>query len=140
MQGKRGASKYLWPFSSKSGESKPVSAVDGGMLSETDTTGGGDVSADETTIDTSRPSSRQGNFTASSRDGKEEKEEKEEKSREKKAAKHRRGNSIMDLFKFKVRSAYYSLSMLCLSQCSRAVGPLITVAVGGRIVWCPGSS
>lgn len=87
------------------------------MLSETDTTGGGDVSADENTVDNSRPSSRQGNFTTSSKDGKEEKDEKEEKGKDRKAAvKHRRGNSIMDLFKFKVRS-FYSLGSFDFSRC-----------------------
>lgn len=101
LQAKRGASKYLWPFSSKSGEAKNPT-VDGGVLSETDTTGGGDVSADENTVETSRPSSRQGNLTVSSRDGKEDKEDKDGQAKEKKSAKHRRASSIMELFKFKV--------------------------------------
>jgi hypothetical protein len=102
VQAKRGASKYLWPFVSKSGEGKNHT-LEGRELSETDTTAGGDATPDDMTVDTSRPSSRQGNFAGSSKDSKEEKDEKDEKGKDKKAAKHRRGNSIMDLFKFKVR-------------------------------------
>jgi hypothetical protein len=101
VQTKRPTSKTFWLFSSRSGESK-TGTVDGREPSETDTTGGGDVSADETTVDTSRPSSRQGNFANSSKDIKEDKDEKDEKGKDKKILKHRRGNSFMDLFKFKV--------------------------------------
>lgn len=107
MQGKekrgKSTSKYLWPFSSKPGESKNF-ALDGGA-SESDTVGGGDGSADENTVESSRPSSRHNIYASSSKDGKEDKDEKEEKGKDKKAAKHRRGGSIMDLFKFKVRTS-----------------------------------
>lgn len=96
--------------------------LDGAVLSETDTIGGGDVSADENTVDNSRPSSRQGNLTTSSRDGKEDKDEKDEKGKDKKAAKHRRGNSIMDLFRVKVR--HFSLRCCaCLAQTTARLGP-----------------